>query len=104
MAEVQLHGVFVDIPAASTNDLLTKNGDRFFFRTMMRDLSGACEVSVLQDAALTMSGCDSKESFVQKMQDGEMQFDAYTVRCFRKVSKSDADGGTYINVLWLHRR
>ena len=58
---------------------------------MMRDLSGACEVSVLQDAALTMSGCDSKESFVQKMQDGEMQFDAYTVRCFRKVSKSDAD-------------
>ena len=63
----------------------------------MRDLSGACEVSVLQEAALTMAGCDSKEAFLAKLIEGEMHFDAHTVRCFRKV-KSDADGGTYINV------
>ena len=97
LAQVQLHGVFVDLPSAAPQELLTKNGERIFFRSMMRDLSGACEVSVLQEAALTMAGCDSKESFLAKLKDGEMHFDAHTVRCIRKV-KTETDGGTYINV------
>ena len=90
LAQVQLHGVFLDLPSASPQDLLTTNGERIFFRSMMLDLSGACEVSVLQEAALTMAGCDSKESFLAKLSDGEMHFDARAVRCARKVKSETA--------------
>ena len=100
LAQVQLHGVFLDLPSASPQDLVTKNGEIIFFRSMMWDLSGTCEVAVLQEAALTMAGCDSKKSFLAKLSDGEMHFDARTARCVRKV-KSETDGGTYINIAWL---
>ena len=86
---LQCNLVHLEAPAAEP--VVTKKGDRLFFKTTMRDFSGDVEVAVTQEAALALSGTASKEEFVELFEKGELQFAPLAnVRIVRTTSSADA--------------
>ena len=87
-SQVQVTGAWVDVPVGTEEDVLTKDKSRVFFRSVMRDISGSCDVQVLEAGALALSGAKDKEEFLSLLAAGDLQFAPCTVRCLRRVKDS----------------
>ncbi|CAE7402946.1 MAP1B [Symbiodinium sp. KB8] len=85
--------VFVELPSTDSTDILTKDGERVFFQTQMRDISGSCDVVVTESAALALSGLNATDDFVKMFDASDLRFFPSTVRCLRRVQ------GDYVNVV-----
>ena len=102
----QLNGVHVQ-PLQDDN-VLTKDSSRIFFLTRALDYSGGTMVGVTEEAALELSGCADRDTFLSQAKNRELQFPALaTVRLVRSVrdlksardAADAADAGKVVNAV-----
>ncbi len=88
---LQDNWVSVEVPQGS---VVTKNGERIWFQTTLRDLSGETEASVNQEAALQLTGCETKDGFQAKAASGDLRFPLLAnIRLVRSVAAPKAVAG-----------
>ena len=80
----QVCGCYLDIP---TGNILTHDGSRIWFPTILRDVTGCIEVGVTEAAALGASGLRRKEEMLQAFQEGKLVFGRCNVRGGRTRTK-----------------
>ena len=79
----QMNSVFLEPPSS---EVLTKKGDRLWFLCRCSDVSGSTTLGVSEAAALQLSGCATKEKFLQATKDKDLQFPLLcSVRVVRTV-------------------
>ena len=69
----QINWVRIEEPSPGTN-LRTNDGQRLWFRTTIKDVSGPLTLYIREQAALSLSGSASAEEFEQAFQDGNLWF------------------------------
>ena len=69
----QLNLVSLEEPAVG-QAVTTKDGDRVFFRTQMRDWSSCTNVAVVQECAFMLAKVTTKEEFLKEHSDGNLRF------------------------------
>ena len=85
---------WVEIAWPMEERITTKNGDRLFFKTVIRDISGSMnDVWMTEEAALALARLNSKDDFIQAYNAGKKLFPvAASVKVTRQLQKSDDDG------------
>ena len=81
---MQLMWVHLEEPEAESS-VLDGSGERIWYLSCLRDLSGSAHVGVPQRSALMVSGCPNKEGFLHKHSAGELNT---PLLCHARVSRS----------------
>ena len=94
-AVLQLNWARLEEPELGSN-VCEKEGLRIFFQTTIRDFSGAVPVAVAEPAALCLSGCKSKDEFLQRHADCAIVFPPFcNLRITRQLwTRSDNAPGS----------
>ena len=85
---------WADVSWPVEDRITTKNGDRLFFRTAIRDITGSMtDAWMTEESALALSQLDDKDAFIQSHRDGKKLFPvAASVKVVRQLQKTDEDG------------
>ena len=86
----QINWAEVSWPAE--DDLLTKLGERLFFKTTVRDLTGPIDVFMNEQAALSLAGVQDKDAFLAAKQEGKQLFPVMaSVKVLRQTKAAQSD-------------
>ena len=85
---------WADVSWPVDDRITTKNGDRLFFKTAIRDISGSMtDAWMTEESALALSQLDGKDEFIQSHKDGKKLFPvAASIKVTRQLQKTDEDG------------
>ena len=114
----QLNWAEVAWPAFRSDPITTKEGDRLWFQTSVRDSAGVQnDVWMNEHSALQLSRADNKEKFIQAWQDGDQLFPIMAavkiLRSSKPSSRGDAhpaagaepkDDSAYVNYVIVEAR
>ena len=65
---------WAEVAWPTENDILTKDGERLFFKTTLRDTTGSVEVAINEKSALALAGVANKDEFLSAKQEGKQLF------------------------------
>ena len=85
---------WADVSWPVDDRITTKDGERLFFKTAIRDISGSMtDAWMTEESALALSRLDSKDEFIQSHKDGKQLFPvAANIKVTRQLQKTDEDG------------
>jgi len=92
----QLNWTEVAWPAFRSDPITTKDGDRLWFQTSVRDLAGVQnDVWMNENSALQLSRANNKEQFIQAWQDGDQLFPIMAAVKILRSSKPSSHGDAH---------
>ena len=87
---------WVEVSWPEEERITTKNGERLWFSTVIRDISGSMAGAWMnEESALALARLESKDDFIQSHKDGKKLFPVVaSIKLTRAMQKSEEDGGT----------
>ena len=97
---VQVMWVHLEEPEPDVN-VTDPSEERLWFRTALRDASGATTVGVTQKVALELANCTSMQAFLEKHKNGELNLPLLChvriTRTYKEVSGGASQPARYVN-------